>query len=262
MAITNLTNTTWKFNDTITTTFTGASITFTTLDGQTFTGGLKADTSAGTTRLLYYTYNLHQASITAYWATSGGWNNEAYRTITITGGAEVENPVLIAWLETNAVYQEPLQFAENSTTLKVYENLTLETYARAPKDEHAFYIVKDKGVYKGTNLIAYAQHRPLYRHFWPLYNSTGAPALIIYSFDSEPIYNNVNRGLGLAISILYYSSYGGNDMPGGTQCNYVWDSVNKQWYLYKGSGEKIESQFGITTSGTTSSLYTITEVES
>ena len=31
-----------------------------------------------------------------------GWQNQAYRTISITGGTDATNPVLIAWLQANA----------------------------------------------------------------------------------------------------------------------------------------------------------------
>lgn len=34
-----------------------------------------------------------------------GWYNSAYRTITITGGDDANNPDLIAWIQANAVQQ-------------------------------------------------------------------------------------------------------------------------------------------------------------
>lgn len=34
-----------------------------------------------------------------------GWDNQAYRTITITGGDDANNPDLIAWIQANAVQQ-------------------------------------------------------------------------------------------------------------------------------------------------------------
>lgn len=47
-----------------------------------------------------------------------------------------------------------LQFNETDIDLKIYENLSADDYAELTKEEHAFYIVKNVGIYKGTKLIA------------------------------------------------------------------------------------------------------------
>ena len=41
----------------------------------------------------------------AYITYFGGWQNQAYRTISITGGADATNADLIAWIEANATQQ-------------------------------------------------------------------------------------------------------------------------------------------------------------
>lgn len=46
------------------------------------------------------------------------------------------------------------QFQETNINLDIYENLTAKDYEVLEKKEHALYIVKDVGIYKGTKLIA------------------------------------------------------------------------------------------------------------
>lgn len=46
------------------------------------------------------------------------------------------------------------QFQETNINLDIYENLTAKDYEALEKKEHALYIVKDVGIYKGTKLIA------------------------------------------------------------------------------------------------------------
>lgn len=76
------------------------------------------------------------------------------REIEITGGADVENADLIAFLEANGTVTMPLKFTETNTALHIYDKLTPDQYTELEKDPHAFYIVKGVGVYKGSTLIA------------------------------------------------------------------------------------------------------------
>lgn len=46
------------------------------------------------------------------------------------------------------------QFQETNINLDIYENLTAKDYEALEKKEHALYIVKNVGIYKGTKLIA------------------------------------------------------------------------------------------------------------
>lgn len=54
---------------------------------------------------------------------SCGWNDESYRTITITGGDDVTNPDLITWITANAVPAED----EPSGTVVSYNNTVIAT---------------------------------------------------------------------------------------------------------------------------------------
>lgn len=123
MAITDLTNTTWKFNDSLD--FSGSNV-----GGQTFTisfSSANANNSAIVTYLrigfggwtssmqmyIYYypstTTTFHNSAVSA-----GAWQNEGYKTITITGGTDATNATLISWLQSNATQVTLV----NSTTLE------------------------------------------------------------------------------------------------------------------------------------------------
>lgn len=105
MAVTDLTNTMWIINETPSySPFTGIEtllgITFTS-NNQTFTYIDFVDYHfSGVLQLSYESTGVY--SINEF----DGWANTAYRTITITGGNDVTNATLIAWLQANAVQQE------------------------------------------------------------------------------------------------------------------------------------------------------------
>lgn len=52
---------------------------------------------------IYINYNGETSNSEVFNSTKGGWQNRAYRTITITGGDDVQNPDLIGFLQANAV---------------------------------------------------------------------------------------------------------------------------------------------------------------
>lgn len=145
MAITNLTNTTWKFKDNINTGLYSTkdfTINFVS-NGQNFTS-------------MYGWYpgspNFRYNDTQVY--NSNGWVNEEYKFITIINGEDVENSDLISFLESYADYIKPLEFVETRTALKIYEDLLLEEYIDLKKEPNTFYLVKDVGIYKGETLIA------------------------------------------------------------------------------------------------------------
>lgn len=76
-----------------------------------------------------------------------------YRTIEITGGGDVENADLIAFLQANATLILP-NFNETKTALKIYEDLTPVEYEGLEKEPNSFYLVNNVGVYKGNKLLA------------------------------------------------------------------------------------------------------------
>lgn len=93
MAITNLTNTTWKFNDTL------------NLTEEFYYHNLNIQSNGFSYDTLYCIYNgknyvLVYGARNAYTSKTNTWY-DGYQTITITGGSDVTNPDLISWLEAN-----------------------------------------------------------------------------------------------------------------------------------------------------------------
>lgn len=92
-ALSDLTGTTWLINATpaITSEIVTYNIDFTSNNSsfETFAFGNNAMILYGQGDMVYY----------------NGWTNQAYRTISITGGYDVKSSDLISWLESNAVQQ-------------------------------------------------------------------------------------------------------------------------------------------------------------
>ena len=86
--ISDLTGTTWYFNETLTD----------TLDGQ-YALSFASNNNNYTTLVLIPGAMMYGLTTFAY---SNTWSNQAYRTISITGGTDATNADLIAWLEANA----------------------------------------------------------------------------------------------------------------------------------------------------------------
>lgn len=121
MAITDLTNTTWVFNDILD--FSGSNV-----GGQTFTisfSSANANNSAIITYLRIgfgtwassiqrYIYYYPSTTFSHNNAVMGGeWQNEGYKIITFTGGTDATNADLISWIQSNATQVTLV----NSTTL-------------------------------------------------------------------------------------------------------------------------------------------------
>ena len=102
MPISDLTGTTWVFNNSL-----NISDMFSYYINFTTNGEQKTDL------YLEYRYNDYDDYVEndEMWYDSnkvynmGTWYNDAYKTITITGGTDATNPDLIAWLESNATQQ-------------------------------------------------------------------------------------------------------------------------------------------------------------
>ena len=108
MAITDLTNTTWEFNDTLS--FTPAenigvnfSINFTNDAGHSYTYiRLGLDSFDGDN----FFHSVKYETKIAYGSGAfGGWPDLFDKIITITGGTDATNPQLISWLEANGTLQ-------------------------------------------------------------------------------------------------------------------------------------------------------------
>lgn len=99
MALTNLTGTTWKFNDTIdfslissNTTF---NINFIIFQSQATSLTIRPNDN----ELVCYVPGLDNVQI--YY---NGWSNEDWKIISITGGTDATNSNLITWLKANATW--------------------------------------------------------------------------------------------------------------------------------------------------------------
>ena len=131
MAVTNLTNTTWVFNSSIDLTTTGVtpvvegdvlykSITFTS-NNRNYVQLRVGSTNGVSWNVFAYGYEGYSADDVYM---SGYWTDEAFRTIEITGGADVTNASLIAWLEANATQQVVETLTIDLTTLENYSQLS------------------------------------------------------------------------------------------------------------------------------------------
>ena len=156
MAITNLTNTKWKFNETLNLESYN--------DGQvdfyiSYTSNNYEDISTTFTYLTLVdgtmSYYNEDDGAEPYYTESGGWlYGNGARTITITGGDDVTNSDLIAFLTANAVQITAPSFTRTKAAIKIYEDLNPEEYDALTKEPHAFYLVNGVGIYKGTTLIS------------------------------------------------------------------------------------------------------------
>ena len=102
MAITNLTGTTWVFNETVNV---PTSATYPLEFNSTqilCTSLILSDDERSHNITIEYT----GISGFVYDLTGGKWKNESYRTIEIVGGTSATNADLISWLESNATQQE------------------------------------------------------------------------------------------------------------------------------------------------------------
>ena len=99
-AVTDLTGTTWVFNDTVNLITQKVWIDFIDLNKKQFNG----ISPSGVT--MYYGFlddKGEQDGLMAY--DTSGWLNPAYKAITITGGIDATNSALISWLESSATQQ-------------------------------------------------------------------------------------------------------------------------------------------------------------
>ena len=80
-----------------------------------------------------------------------GWNNNAYKTITITGGTDATNSDLIAWLQANATQQTSGNQYEITETLT---NLTSSNKTIQITPDTGYYLPSSITVTNGT-LVSY-----------------------------------------------------------------------------------------------------------
>lgn len=92
----DLTGTTWFFNDSIDVSVEGNSYSINFNSNNLNYSEIRYGEVAN--------YRIYYDSTSVY---SSSWNDDNYKTITITGGTDIANPDLIVWLTQNAVLQEP-----------------------------------------------------------------------------------------------------------------------------------------------------------
>ena len=110
LVVSDLTNTTWFINSTPTINppnIALTNITYTTNNVQCTSMFIGYIPELDTENEIWY-YNPNATGDTNFcaYSTQTGWSNQAYRTITITGGTDVTNSNFIIWLQNNATQQE------------------------------------------------------------------------------------------------------------------------------------------------------------
>lgn len=174
MAITDLTGTTWLINDTFTTAPGGWSLSGEDARNETFSINFTNNGQNSTTLNFYdadYAFDgmikdvVGGSNVTLY--NSNGWLNGTSKVFTFTGGTDVTNADLIAWLEANAEQQvepEPtgvknilfgtqaidkILFGQGEVS-KIYLGQTLVWQANSSTPENAL-IVADGGHLKASD---------------------------------------------------------------------------------------------------------------
>ena len=88
-------------------------------------------------------YSMGATNTTVYNSQSGGWTNTAYRTITITGGADVTDSVLIEWLQTNATQVSMVDKDFDITALSGYSAIGAGQHSLGVRAAAASYLDSD-----------------------------------------------------------------------------------------------------------------------
>ena len=185
--ISNLTNTVWCFNFEISATLdTNFSINFTNNNNNYSHLGVGKDINGGTrNNRLYYD------STTVYNAYSGDyWLSLNYRTITITGGADVTNTNLINWLNLNAENQTPIQ----TDTRILYKYWAPYGIIRMNDNQ----VISDNDI----------QYTVLFNEFTSSYDETTQTGLIFKGVltEQDPAWSYIESVNGSGINILYHGT--------------------------------------------------------
>ena len=166
--ITDVTNTSWYFNDILDHWGVGNikvvvgggdehwsefNINFTSNNAQYTSLQYELETGTSSDNVNYYTSEGEDTE--AYWVDK--WDNEAYKTITITGGEAATDPLFIVWLTKNATQvtledseEKPSATFDLSTlnlpagTYTIYVTLSAEGYRDSEPSNVVEYVVKFK----------------------------------------------------------------------------------------------------------------------
>ena len=188
----NLANTKWRFKENIY--FSQFDLDVLSIIFKTNNNEYSYFSAYGNTGKITYT-NEDGDYIHAY--ENSKWTNQAYRTIEIIGGGDVEDQYLFAFLNTYATLITK-NFNETKTALKIYEDLTQEEYDSLEKDNNTFYQVNEVGVYKGEKLIAI--------NSWSLDKPIYSLEQIDFPFTYDS-YKNIPFRLGQFVEIQFGNRY-------------------------------------------------------
>lgn len=199
MPVSDLTGTTWVLNDDISGTggF-NAYVNFTSnnTNYDYFDAVLLIDDD-----VLWYMNNALDTGDEVYSGYEGGWQNEAYKTITITGGTDATNATLIAWLEANGTLTvpKPKYIKVNNTSLRaingkfisningvsvqcINNNFSLKDKIFAYDDYNLYYTDKND-----------LDHFVLLKHFTrSIYGVAYGNGKLAVIFNIAQSYNNIN----------------------------------------------------------------------
>ena len=125
MSVTDLTNTTWILNNDLhSATYIGIKNIFFVSNNSNF-ARIDTDEIESDGILVY---GFAGSNTEVYNVFSGGWTNQAYRTIKITGGTDVSNTELINWLVTNATQLVVSDLTNTTWVLNSSINLTSDVF--------------------------------------------------------------------------------------------------------------------------------------
>lgn len=209
MAITDLTGTTWLMNSTTATPSSTIwkSINFTS-NSMSFNAITIYD-DMDNEQVIAYRGAEEFPTIVYSW----GWTNEAYRTIVITGGTDVTDASLIAWLEANATEQTPaspdvvISYNGNEiATMSDSGTKTLQTSGKyVPADILIQYTKSGSSTqvnadWTATTGVSSILHKPSTTSV-PNVTSAGSAATFSYSNGALVITSGSAPTLGTAISV-------------------------------------------------------------
>ena len=181
--ITDLTGTTWVFNDTQNwTTDLNYDINFTSNNIQYTKLYVYYDDS-----LDYYYYNSSNGYVNVY---HYSWVNQEYRTIYITGGTAATNTTLINWLQAHATQQQPTPTG-TQITHKYWSPYGVIT-------------MSDNQVIGDENI----QYTVLFNEFTSSYDETTQTGLIFKGVltEQDPAWSYIESINGPGINILYHGT--------------------------------------------------------
>lgn len=154
MAITNLTNTKWQFNEHINlSSYTEQFDFFIDFKSIVYDGNESLFNGISLAND-FMSYGSEEDGYEPVYGNNKWLYDSGTRKITITGGEDVTNSDLIAFLTANAVQVTAPSFTRTKAAIKIYEDLTQEEYNALTKEPHSFYLVNGVGIYKGTTLIS------------------------------------------------------------------------------------------------------------